>query len=364
MANQFLSVQEIARQCLPILKDNLVFPALCHRDYEQSFSKRGDTITVKKPPMYEAKNFTGTISCQDVNEESVQVRLDKIADVSVALTSKEMALNLESFTDQVLKPAVAAIAEKINADGMQLFDDVSNEIGKRGQAPDSMKVFAQAGKQLNQAKAPVQDRYAIWSPEAISHLQLIDGVVGAEKSGSTKALRDGSIGRILGIENYMSQAVPSHVSGDVRSFKLASAAQAGAHEISVIADSGTAFKSGDAAELDGVEYEIQNDAAVSGTAEVTLTLTEGLKKQLAKDTKGTICAEYSGNMVFQRNAFAFVTRPLEPARGAESYLVEYEGLPLRVTIGYDMTTKMQIMSVDMLYGFVTLYPQLACRVMS
>ena len=146
MANQFLSVQEIARQCLPILKDHLVFPALCYRDYEQSFSKQGDTILVKKPPMYEAQDFTGTIVHQDVNEDSVQVKLEKIADVSVALTPKEMALNLESFTEQVLRPAVVAIAEKINADGMKLFGDVEKEIGKRGQAPDSLNVFAEAGK--------------------------------------------------------------------------------------------------------------------------------------------------------------------------------------------------------------------------
>lgn len=104
MANQFLTTKEIARAMLPILQDNLVFPALAYTDYSDTFSKKGDTIQVKKPPVYVADEFSDNISVQDVKEESVLVTLDKIADVSVALSAKEMALNVEDFSEQVLKP--------------------------------------------------------------------------------------------------------------------------------------------------------------------------------------------------------------------------------------------------------------------
>ena len=83
MANQFLTTKEIARAMLPILQDNLVFPALAYTDYSDTFSKKGDTIQVKKPPVYVADEFSDNISVQDVKEESVLVTLDKIADVSV-----------------------------------------------------------------------------------------------------------------------------------------------------------------------------------------------------------------------------------------------------------------------------------------
>jgi hypothetical protein len=97
--NQFLTTQEIARQSLLVLRENLVFPMLSYRDCADDFAKKGDTIQVKKPPVYEANEFDGSITVQDTVEDSVLVSLDKIADVSVEITAKEMALNLESFTD-------------------------------------------------------------------------------------------------------------------------------------------------------------------------------------------------------------------------------------------------------------------------
>ena len=98
MSNKFLTVQEIARAALPILHENLVFPALTYRNSTGDYNKKGDVIQVKKPPMYTADEFGGEINLQDVNEENVLVTLDKIADVSVELTAKEMALNLSDFT--------------------------------------------------------------------------------------------------------------------------------------------------------------------------------------------------------------------------------------------------------------------------
>ena len=62
-------------------------------------------------------------------------------------------------------------------------------------------------------------------------------------------------------------------------------------------------------------------------------------------------------------AFGFISRPLEKARGAESYVTSYNGITLRVTFAYDIATKKQTMSVDTLYGFKTLYPELAVRVL-
>ena len=37
MANEFITVKEIARQILPRLIENLVFPNLIHKDFSQEF---------------------------------------------------------------------------------------------------------------------------------------------------------------------------------------------------------------------------------------------------------------------------------------------------------------------------------------
>ena len=209
----FLTAQEIARQALPILKDNLVFPMLTYTDYADDFANVGDTIQIRKPPVYEAKEFNGTIETQDIVEDKVLVTMDKIADVSVEVTAKEMALEIENFTSQVIEPAAIAIAEKINRDGLELYKDIYTIGGTAGTTPNSLEDLAAARKMLNINKAPVFPRYAVWDPEADMNFSVIPAIVNAEKSGSTEALREGSIGRIQGVDNYMSQAIWNHTPG-------------------------------------------------------------------------------------------------------------------------------------------------------
>ena len=69
------------------------------------------------------------------------------------------------------------------------------------------------------------------------------------------------------------------------------------------------------------------------------------------------------NLVFHENAFAFVTRPLIAPAGVESYTTSYNGITLRVTRGYNMQYKKEMLSMDVLYGYKTMYPELACRVL-
>lgn len=283
MANTFLTCQEIARAALPLLHDNLVFPALAYKDYSNEFKAKGDTIQVRKPAKFTATEFTDAIAPQNTTEGNVLVKLDKIADVSTVLTAKEMALNIEDFTAQVIQPAMMAIAEKINRDGLALYVDITNTTGEAGVTPSTLADIAAAAKVLNQNKAPMDGRAAIWDAEALAKFQTLDAVAHADKSGSTAALREGSIGRLLGLDNYMSQAVAT--------------------------DGG-----------------------------------------------------FTANLVFHKNAFAFVNRPLEVAHGVESYVTSYNGLSIRVTMGYDITTKKQTLSIDCLYGYKTLYPELACVV--
>ena len=47
--------------------------------------------------------------------------------------------------------------------------------------------------------------------------------------------------------------------------------------------------------------------------------------------------------------------------GASSYVTSFEGIALRVTAGYDISTKKEILSIDTLYGVKAVYPELAVR---
>ena len=67
------------------------------------------------------------------------------------------------------------------------------------------------------------------------------------------------------------------------------------------------------------------------------------------------------NLAFHPKAFAFVCRPLAQPAGVESYTTSYGGISLRVVKGYDMKFKKETLSMDVLYGFKTVYPELAVR---
>jgi len=49
--------------------------------------------------------------------------------------------------------------------------------------------------------------------------------------------------------------------------------------------------------------------------------------------------------------------------GVESYVTNFNGISLRVTMDYNIITKKTTMSIDTLYDFAPLYPELGVRVL-
>ena len=371
MPNNLLSCKRIAREALPILKNNLVVPALFRTDYSKEYVKQGDTIQVKKPAVFEAKDFTDQVTIQEINQDKVLVTMDKIADVSVEITSKEMALDPVTFREDVLEPAMIAIAEKINKEGLEMYKYAYKAIGTAGTTPSTINTFADARKELNKAKAPLKDRYGVWDPDADAKFSVIDAILNAEKSGSTEALREGAIGRVQGLDNYMSQQVAVHTAGTFTAVStplVNGAVTKGATQITMDGGAGTeTLKAGDLFTIGGKPYVVTEDAtAVAGaiTAKVYPAVVENIADNTAVVFPDKTAGGHVANLVFNKNAFGFVTRPLEPAAGGQDcYVISYNGLNIRVTYGYDMKTKKNMLSLDTIYGFAPLYPSLAEVVM-
>ena len=277
MPNTFTTVKNIARQALPRLIENLVFPNLVHRDFSEDFELgKGATIQVRKPVILTAEEFNGTINTQDVTEETIDVTLDKLATVDVAFSAMERATNVDDLNRLFIEPAAVALAQKINTDGLALLSGVT---ASEAVDPKSLDAFAQASKVLSKANVPVTPRYGVWTPDAEAAFRTVPSIVNAEKSGTTEALRNGSIGRIFGIENYMAQGITGDILG----------------------------------------------------------------------------------AAFHPYAFAFVTRPLAQPYSVESYTTSYNGITLRVSRAYDIKTKTDICSMDVLYGYKLIDKNLAVK---
>lgn len=278
MANKFLTPDIIAREALMVLRNNAVMANLVHRDYSDEFvAGVGDTITIRKPAVFEAKEYNGSISVQDATETGVPVVMDKHLDVSFAVSSAQLTMDIEDFSAQLLVPAMQAFQDKIDAYLLALGAAISNKVTATGEIKNDI---VDARKYLTSAAAPLTERHFVYNTDTEADLLKTDLFVSAEKVGDEgTALREASLGRKFGMDFYVDQ-------------------------------------NADEAGIDGI--------------------------------------------AFHKNAFALVTRPLALPQGAtNAAIVNYDGFGLRVVYGYDMNTKTDTVSIDMLCGVKTLDESLA-----
>ena len=364
MANTFITLKTIARQALPRLIDNLVFPNLVYRDYSEDFHDLGDTIRVRKPVVLEAQEFDASngVSYQDMKEGSVDVTLDKIATVDAKASAIETATNIGDLNRVFIEPAAVALAEKINADGLALHADVFNTVECRTK---NLAALAAVRKAMNVAKIPTSGRVAVWDPDADAAFMTLDAIVHAEKSGSTQALREGSIGRVYGLENYMAQGVKTVKTGitAATAVKVNGAVTAGAKQLAIDGSTLTGkLLAGEILYIGGKAYKVAEDTSAASTnAIATVKVTTALPA-IDDNTDVTLLKrDYTANLAFNPMAFAYVTRPLinPDGQGVQSYVTSYNGISLRVTKGYDQKYKQSTYSMDVLYGYKAIYPELA-----
>lgn len=205
MANTFLTPDLIAREALMVLRNNAVMANLVYRDYSNEFvAGVGDTISVRKPMKFEAKEFSTDITVQAVTETSVPIVMDKLLDVSFAVTSKEMSLDIQDFSEQLLVPAMQAFADKIDGYLLGLAAAVSNKVVQKAEVTREDVVAAR--EFLTKNAALLTDRRFVYNSETESALLNTDLFINAAAVGDEgTALREASLGRKFGMDFYVDQ---------------------------------------------------------------------------------------------------------------------------------------------------------------
>ena len=375
MANQFITLKNIARRTLTRLMDNILFPQLCYRNYADTFQMRGDTIQIPIPVQLEAKEFNQStgVAYQDDVETSVDLKLDTLATVDIEYTALERATSVDSLDALFIEPAAAALAEKINKDGMMLYRDIRQNCGIAGTPPNTLSVFANAQLLLNKAKAPQENRRAVWSPYAASNLQQIPAIVSVDSYGSRETILTGEIGQVFGLRNFMSQAVVYHKAGTLAGTAetlTISKVTTGANptiELTASISSGTAniasktLVMGDILRAENYDLLVTGDCTASSGTKITATVSAESAALAKNGDTVFVCGPHEANLVFHKEAFAFATRPLITPAGVESYTINHNGISLRVVRGYDQKYKKDLLSMDILYGYKTIRPELAVR---
>lgn len=351
MANTILTPQIIANEALMVLQANLVMANLVHRDYSREFVKVGDTITVRKPAKFVAKNFTGQTAAQDITEGSVVVKMDRFRDITVNVGAKELTLDIRDFSEQVITPAMQAIAQAIDADLLAVgISKAGNSVAVS--ATPALTDIAGVGKALDIAKAPRDNRRLVLPPTILYKYNTLDNFAKQCYKGDSQALKDAEIGRVYTCETYMSQNCPENqneAAGTVKSYKVTGTKDATQFTASEGSAATGTLKVGDQLIVNGYLYTVTEDvtlASGAGTIKVDQNIPETITEAV-----DAFVVNKAHALGFHRNGLALVTRNLElPLGNKNAYIASADGLGVRVVMDYDSDHKQDKVSFDIIYG--------------
>lgn len=363
MSNTWVNPSLIAREALMQLKNNCVLANLVYRDISSQYGNSGDTINVIKPPTYTANVWNGsTVTVQGVSETSVPVKLDKTLDVSVNVTSSEYMLNLRSASEQIVKPAMIALAQKVDEYLALCYKGTPYYVSQS--STKSISDFANVAKSLNITKVPMTGRNMVVSPTVQAGYGVLDAILHADKSGSTEALRENSMGRIMGIDTYMDQNVATHAKGTVSSANASGTAGAYTVALASLSAATATLKEGDLFTIAGdtTVYTVTEDAAGVSSAIAALKIWPALQTSPSTAAITIIDSAKESSFAFHKNAIALVMRtaPVPDSAGWGAAMSD-EGISVRCIKGYNMDTKSETISFDLMMGYKVIDPRLMCR---
>jgi len=433
-----------AQESLMVLEANMVAANLVHRDFEDEIAMFGDTVNTRRPATFTGKRKVDTddVTIQDATATNVPVVLNQHLHTSFLIRDGEESKGFKALRQEYLVPAIQSIAQMVDEVVLgQVYDFQSTLVGKLGTDITKATVIA-AREAMNTNKVPLVGRNIILTPNAEGDLLEVVDFTNAEKIGDDgTAMREGSLGRKMGFDFFMSQNAPSVATGSTVVTGAVNEAGGSAIGDTTITVDGlsAAIAAGSWCTIAGDMTPQMITATVGGATPTELTISPGLRSAIVDDAVVTIytpgavnlgagyAAGYGktlvvdgfsvapkiGQMVsfgatagrysalstptttaldlsrpldasvaddavvglgpagdysfaFHRNAISLVTRPLAPpaeGTGALSFVANYNGLAVRVTITYNGEKQGHLVTVDLLCGVKTLDTSLGCMIL-
>ena len=411
MANNLLTISKITNEALMVLENELTFTSEVDRNYDDQFAvvgaKIGNTVNVRRPG-----RFIGTtgpaLNVEDFNETSVPVTLSTQFHVDTQFTTQDLALSLDMFSDRVLKPAVAAIANKIDRDGLTTAkNNTANIVGTAGTAPTGLITYLSGQAYLDSEGAPrdgrrscivepftsatiVDNLKGLFNPTAQISAQYTKGLMGRDSGGMNWKLDQNVVSQTFG-----SYATATLACATTTATGFLTSGWASTSTIALTATTATAgLKQGDVITIANVyatnpqnrqsygklrNFVVTADVTVatSGTTAVTVSpavisggqfqnvtvlATSATAVVTPFNNTGIVSPQ---NIIMHRNAFTLAVADLELPDGvhfAGRASDKEIGLSMRVVRQYTINNDSIPTRLDVLYGWAPLYPELACRV--
>ena len=397
MSNSILTIDMITRKSLEILENNLVITRNVNRQYDDSFAvsgaKIGSTLRIRLPDRALVTDGAA-LQTQDDNEQFTTLTVSSQKHIGINFTSAELTMQMDDFAERVLKPRISQLASTVDADVANAYKLVGNSVGSPGNAPSTALVLLQAQQKLNENAATMSPRYATVNPAA--NAALVNGLSGFFNPTDviSRQFKNGMMGeQVLGYEEVnMSQSIKVHVCGTRAATGTVTAAAVtaeGATTLTLTVGSGETINPGDVFTIadcfaanpqtrESTGSLFQFVALTSSTSTTTATVTVApiysagnalcTVVSLPASAKavifvGAASGSFPQNLVYHKDAIAFATADLLLPQGVDmASRAVHNGISLRVVRQYDINNDRMPCRVDVLYGFNTIRPQMACRI--
>lgn len=397
MANSLLSPTIITREALRILHAKLNFIGNCDKQYDPQFAnagaspsgKIGPSLTIRMPNQYTVRTGAA-LSTQDTVETSQVLTVSTQKGVDTVFSSQDLTLTIDEFSKRYLQPAMSVLATNIEADALSMILDVYNAVDDNA-ATFSYKDFANGRRLLNQYLAPDDDRVGIInSGHVVSYLDAIKGLFNPQESVARPYL-NGKIGKVNGIDTFENTVLSPFQSGTAAAATGYTATLTSGSNTAVMAAGANTFKKGDIVTFSTVsavdpetkqsrgflqQFVVTADYA-GGAGNMSISpapVTAGAAQNVTNVGAGLTVAKvgggasalYSQSVVFQKEAFAFVTADLIDVSkfGAWGARQVMDGISMRIARQYDINSDTIPCRIDVLYGYKTLRAQLAARIIA
>lgn len=391
MPNTILNSSVITKEALRILHQKLNFVGSINRSYDSSFAqsgaKIGDSLRIRLPNKYTVRNGA-TLSAQDTVETSTTLQVATQKGVDLNFTSNDLTLSLDDFSSRILEPAMAQLASAIESDALTMILDVPNAVGANGSAV-TFKNVLEARKKLADNLAPSNDRTLILNTQ--DNVDLVDSLKGLFQDSTTisQQYKEGMVGKTAGFNAiYENTLLQNFAFGAGTGYLVNGASQSGS---SLIVDTGTgALPKGTIFTIAGV-FAVHPESRLStgvlqqfvvtsnytggaGTVAIYPAITASGARQTVNavpadnasiSVYATASADVSQSLAFQKDAFTLATADLVMPKGVDFSAREvYDGISMRVVRQYDINNDQFPCRLDILYGYKTIRPELACRILA
>jgi hypothetical protein len=175
VANNLLDMSYITNKALVVLENELVIANRVTREYSDEFAqtgaKIGNIVSIRRPPRYKG-TYGPPLNVEDTNETFIQVALNYQFHVDVQFTTQDLALAMDIFADRVLRPQIAAIANRVDSDTAQYaYLNTAISLGTPGVSPNSLKLFTDARAILAAESCPREgEKNAVLDPISMSSM--------------------------------------------------------------------------------------------------------------------------------------------------------------------------------------------------